>query len=144
MWGLFQNHYNNLTVRYPRHTKIIRFLIAGTLATGTNLGVLYILTDWFELWYLLSAVLSFIVAFFISFTLQKFWTFGDRSREAVPVQAGAFLVVALVGLGINTLGLYGLVDYIGLHYLMAQIIMSVFIAAANFFMYQFVIFKKTV
>lgn len=131
-----------LAARYPKHHKIGRFLVSGSLATGTNLGVLYVLTDWFGIWYLISATIAFIVAFFISFTLQKFWTFEDGSREGMHFQAGFFLGYTLVCLGLNTLLLYFFVEYIHLHYMVSQILISVLIAVQNYFVYQRLIFRS--
>ena len=133
--------YETLTNRYPAHARIGRFMVAGGLATLVNLGLLYVLTDCFLVWYLLSAIISFVTAFFVSFTLQKFWTFGDSSREGMHVQAGIFLLVAAGNLGLNTLFLYVLVEYALFHYLLAQIIVSVFIAIENFLIYRYVIFR---
>lgn len=127
--------------RYPAHVKVGRFLVSGGFATGVNLGLLYTLTDWFGLWYLASAIVAFVVAFFISFTLQKFWTFEDRSQDGIHFQAGLFFAAALFNLGLNTLGLYLLVEYAGVHYLIAQIALSMVIAVENFFVYQRLIFR---
>lgn len=127
--------------RYPRYHKTGRFLISGGLAAGTNLTLLYILTDWFGIWYLISSAIAFGVAFCISFTLQKFWTFQDRSREEMHFQAGLFFMFALINLGLNTICLYYLVEFTRLHYLVAQIIVSIFIAIENYFIYQRLIFR---
>jgi putative flippase GtrA len=54
-----------------------------------------------------------------------------------------YLVLALIGLGINTISMYFLVDHAGLHYLGAQILTSAFIAIGNFFAYKHVIFSTS-
>jgi len=141
MIKLVRGAYEGFTGRYPRWARIGRFLVSGGLATLVNLGLLYVLTDWVGVWYLISAIISFAAAFFVSFTLQKFWTFEDRSREGMHFQAGLFFLVATLNLGLNTFFLYLLVEYAALHYLLAQIIVSAFIAVENFFIYRFVIFR---
>ena len=133
---------SSFAARYPGYHKIGRFLVSGSFATGTNLALLYVLTDWFGVWYLASAAIAFIAAFFISFTLHKFWTFEEPSREGMHFQAGLFFLAALVNLGLNTLCLYLLVEYVYLHYLVAQILVSVFIAIENYFIYQRLIFRS--
>lgn len=131
----------SLSVRYPLYHKIGRFLLSGGLSTSVNLFLLYSLTEWIGIWYLFSAIIAFVIAFFISFTLQKFWTFKDVSRERIHFQAGLFLLIALVNLGVNTACLYYLVEQAQLHYLIAQIVVSAFIAVANYFIYQRIIFR---
>jgi dolichol-phosphate mannosyltransferase len=122
--------------------KLVRFVISGGAATLTNLGILYVLTNLFHVWYLLSSVAAFIISFFVSFALQKFWTWKDHATESLHRQAGAYFAVTLTGLGLNTLFMYLLVDKAGLQYLVAQIIASAVIAVFNFFMYQKFVFNK--
>lgn len=124
-----------------RHARILKFLISGGSAAVVDLGTLYVLTDIFHLWYLLSAVLAFIAAFAISFSLQKFWTFDDPSTDVLHTQLALYLLLALVGLGVNTFCMYLLVDHAELHYIFAQILTSAFIAVGNFFAYKHIIFK---
>lgn len=123
-----------------RYARTLRFLIAGGTAAATDLTLLYVFTDIFHIWYLLSAVLAFALAFVVSFTLQKFWTFGDHTVDAIHTQLGIYLIIALIGLGINTAAMFLLVDHIGLHYILAQILASAFIAVGNFFAYKHLIF----
>ena len=124
-----------------RHARILKFLISGGSAAVVDLGLLYLLTDVFHVWYLLSAVLAFMAAFAVSFSLQKFWTFSNHDLDVIHRQLAMYLALALVGLGINTVSMYFLVDHAGLHYLGAQILTSAFIAIGNFFAYTHLIFK---
>jgi putative flippase GtrA len=123
-----------------RHARILKFLISGGSAAVVDLGLLYLLTDIFHLWYLLSACLAFVAAFAVSFSLQKFWTFSNHDLDLIHRQLIMYFVLALIGLGINTTSMYLLVDHVGLHYLGAQIITSAFIAVGNFFAYKHFIF----
>jgi len=126
-----------------KHFTIIKFLISGGTATVVDLIALYYFTDIMKLWYMMSAMLAFVIAFGVSFTLQKFWTFNGqharRKREQVPM----FLTVNLINLGINSIGMYLLVDKVGLWYIFAQIILSATIAFMSFFIYRYIIFKNS-
>ncbi len=119
----------------------IKYVISGGTAAGVDLLILYILTDIFNIWYLLSAGLAFIVAFFVSFYMQKFWTFRDNNRERIYQQMSLYLMVGFLNLGINTGGMYIFVDKIHMMYILAQIIMGGIIAISNFLIYKFVIFS---
>jgi len=134
--------YTRLDERYPTHARVFRFLLSGGIALGTDLILLYLFTDVFGIWYLVSAIVAFILAFGVSFSLQKFWTFGDHSREGIHMQIGVYFFVALINLGLNTLLVYLFVEWAGLYYLFAQIVASALIAIESFFVYQRFIFKK--
>ena len=125
-----------------RFDTVVRYLIAGGIAAGTDLGFLYVFTDVLGIWYLLSAVLAFLIAFVVSFVLQKFWTFGDKNTDVWKSQAALYFIVTSTNLGLNTLLMYLFVDQFGIHYLLSQIIISAGIACESFFVYQIFIFRK--
>jgi len=122
---------------------LVRYLIAGFSAAGTNIGLLYIFTDILNIWYLYSSILSFLIAIWVSFFLQKLWTFGDKKVEGVRGQFLKYMAVAIAGILINTLSMLLLVDALHLWYILAQIITGGIIAAINFLMYKFFIFNRS-
>lgn len=121
----------------------VKYVISGGTAASVDLALLYILTDIFGIWYLLSASLAFVVAYFVSFYLQKFWTFRDNSRERIAKQMSLYLIVGVSNLGINAGGMYILVDKLNVMYMLAQVIMGGLIAIGSFLIYKFVIFSAT-
>lgn len=136
--------YARVNVLYPSLMRIIRFVISGGTATAVNLGILFSLTHFLDLWYLLSSIVAFVAAFFVSFTLQKLWTFEDTSRHRLESQAFLYLSVILIALGINTLFIYTLVEYASFHYLLAQLTSGIFIAFMNYFSYKHIVFREKV
>jgi len=120
---------------------IIRFIISGCIATVVNLAILYVLTDIFGIWYLISAVVSFLAAFFVSFSLQKFWTFGDRDTNQLHLQAVKYFIFSSINLVLNTIMIYIFTDFFGIWYILSQIFTAAIIAIESFIIYRFVIFK---
>ncbi len=125
-----------------KHKRIIKYIISGTTAFSVDILFIYVLTEWFYVWYLLSAVLAFTVAFFVSFYLQKFWTFRDNDRKKIYKQMGLYLIIGLLNLVINTGFMYLLVDVFGIWYLFAQVIMCGSIGLYSFLIYNFLIFNN--
>lgn len=123
--------------------QIVRYIISGGSAAVVNLSLLYVLTEFFYIWYLVSATLAFISAFGVSFTLQKFWTFKDHKTDDIHKQLSFYLVVILVNLALNALFVYLLVEYTGIWYMFAQIISGLIIAIESFFVYKLVIFRRS-
>ena len=123
--------------------KLGRFGISGIIATATNISCLYLLTDVFGFWYILSTIISFIIAFSVSFSLQKYWTFKDTAHHKITRQAPLFLALTTLNLALNTALMYLSVEYLGIHYLLAQFIISALIACQSYFLYGKVIFKKS-
>ena len=82
---------------------------------------LSILTLIFGVFYITASIVAFVIAFFFSLTLQKFWTFKDKSLNGLHWQTGKYLATSLFGLGINTFFLYIFVDHFNFYVFWAQI-----------------------
>lgn len=128
-------------IQIKKRERVIRYVISGSTATGVNLGLLYVLTDYLGFWYLASAVLAFIGGFFTSFFLQKHWTFQDNRREETQRQMTGFLLLTLLNLALNTFLMYLLVDIFRVWYMLAQVIISLLIAFWTYNALRFFIFK---
>ncbi len=130
--------------RYLRkNKKILKFVISGSIATGVDILLLAFFTEIVGLWYVHSVVISFTLAFLVSFNLQKFWTFRDHRLHTVHWQVALYFCIAILSLMINTHAIYILVEYFSFHYLIAQIIVGAIIGAINFFVYNFIVFKRS-
>jgi len=124
--------------------RVMRYLISGGSAAVTNIVVLFILVHFFHLWYLLAAVMSFIVAVFVSFTMQKFFTFNDYTREKIRQQTALYFGIQILNLCLNAFLLYISVDMLHIHYLISQILILGFIAVYSFFLFKHLVFVSTV
>lgn len=124
-----------------RYERVWRYLVAGGSAATVDLGLLYVLTEWFGFHYLFSATLAFIAAFCVSFFLQKFWTFQDHSVERVHSQVVLYFVIAVANLGINTLLMYLFVEKLHIWYFSAQIIVGALLACGGFFIARKFVFN---
>jgi putative flippase GtrA len=124
------------------HFQIVRYIISGGTAAFVNILFLYIFTDIFGWWYLMSAVVAFLFGFAVSFGMQKFWTFRDHSTDNVHVQASIYLIVCIANLLWNTFLMYMFVDIFGMWYILAQIFAGGIVALSSFFIYRKFVFKK--
>ncbi|HVB19801.1 MAG TPA: GtrA family protein [Candidatus Paceibacterota bacterium] len=125
-----------------RRKKVAKYIVSGGVATVTNLVVLYTLTDFFRVYYLVSSVFAFIVSVIVSFSMQKFWTFEDTSRDALHMQFAFYSLVILANLVLNTFLVYAFVEWLSLWYLIAQFLAGMLIAIISFFAYRNLVFKR--
>lgn len=124
------------------YRKILKYVISGGTAAAVTVSTLYFFTDIVGVWYVFSSVLGYVTGFGVSFTLQKFWTFGDKKTDKIKSQAFFYALTLSVNLILNTYGIYVFVQHLGFNYLVAQIIVGLLIACGSFFIYRNFIFKK--
>lgn len=118
------------------HARIVKFIISGAAAAVANLATLYVCTEFFGMWYLWSATVAFTAGIFVSFSLHKFWTFGNQSTSTARRQFFSYFVWTLVMLGVNTLLVFMMVETLRVWYLGAQVISGCIIACANYLFYK--------
>lgn len=119
-----------------KYSKVIKYVLSGGSAAFANIGSFTLLKDYFGFWYLVSSVVAYIVAFFVSFTLQKFWTFDNPKIDRVNEEMIYFFIYSLFGLTLNTFIVFGLVEWVFLPGILAQLIAGLIIALCSFFVYR--------
>ena len=108
------------------------YILFGGIAALVDLGGLYIFTEFFGLYYLVSATLSYIGGMITNYSLNKVFNFKNKSKK-IAKQFGLFVFVALIGLGLNQLILWLLVEFAGLWYMLAKLISISLVMFWNFF-----------
>lgn len=126
-----------------KYSQIIRYIIAGCVATGSNLVILFISVQYFQLWYLTGAIISFSLAVVISYLLQKFFVFKNYRKDNISTQFFRFFIYNIVMLGFNTLLMYSFVDIIHIWYLLSQALTAIIIAFMNYIYFNKIVFKKS-
>jgi dolichol-phosphate mannosyltransferase len=100
----------HLGTRKPENwIQLFKFGLVGGSGYVINLAVFALLDQAVGVHHLLAAVASFCVAVTNNFVLNRHWTFQASGGHA-GFQAARFFAVSLMGLGVNLVLLYLLVD----------------------------------
>jgi putative flippase GtrA len=128
---------------YARYHRILKFAVSGCIVALVSVLVLSFLTEVCKLWYLFSSTVAFLVGVMVNFFLQKTWTFRENVGE-VGMQMGLFFANSLLNLVLNTVFMYGMVDLIGIQYVVSQMLIMVALAVMNYTMYRLFIFRTPI
>lgn len=99
------------SIKSENSKQFIVYVFLAGIATIVDFAVLFLLTSIFNIWYLLSATISYFCGMLTNFTLNKIINFKNKSKFIVR-QFLLFAIVALIGLGLNNLILYLMVEHI--------------------------------
>ncbi len=121
---------------------LTKFILAGGSVAVFHLIFMYVLTSIFMLWYIASAIVSYSCAIILNYILQKKLVFVDTDSptHAKGRQFTLFTITALTHLAINTLLLYIFVNTFGVHYLLAQAIILIFLSLGTYCINRYFIF----
>ncbi len=112
--------------------QIIRFAFVGGSAFVIDYAVMIFLTEIMGINYLISSGISFAVSVIYNYILSVHWVFDvdqDRSKKAEFV---IFIILSVIGLGINQLVMWIAVDLVGIFYMIAKIIATAIVMVYNF------------
>lgn len=111
----------------------IKYYIVGASGILVNLGLLYALTEFVGIWYILSYVIAISVSITTNFIFNKLWTFSDslKSQKAI-VMYMKFVGVSLLGMGIQLGSTFLLVENLSIYYMLAALISIGIASSVNF------------
>jgi putative flippase GtrA len=90
-------------VKASRNMTMLRFGAVGLLTTVLDVVFFSVLVHWFALATALSNIVSYGCMVVLSFTLNRYWTFGqNRLRSSVIGEAAKFGVVHLIAVALST------------------------------------------
>jgi len=110
----------------------MQYCLAGASGVIIYYAALYGLTEYFGVWYVVSAVVGFILNTGLSFVLQKFWTFQNKTKHKVGYQLVQYIIMKTLFLVANTAFLYLMVEYLRLWYMAAQVMLTVALTVVGF------------
>ena len=133
---IFVNKTNNTYVQG------FRYLFAGAAGFITDFSILFILTHYFNVYYLFSATISFTAGVFVTYLISIYWVFQQKSHRKRSSEFILFVLIGVVGL-ILTLGLLWIfTEKLHIYYLVSKIIATVIVYFWNFFARKKLLFSK--
>lgn len=122
--------------------QLVKFGIVGVIAFLIDYGILWCLTEYIGLWYLLSAFISFIVSLTFNYFASMKYVFVPREDMSVRKQFFLFVGMSVIGLCINEAGMWLLVELVGLHYMISKIGVTAVVMVYNFISRKLVLERK--
>lgn len=118
-----------------------RYLVVGGLAFVVDFGLLYVLTEFVGLYYLISAAVAFLFGLLANYCLSRVWVFNRRTLKNVTMEIVIFSVIGIVGLGLNEVIIWFAREKIHIHYMIAKGISAGIILMWNFGARKSVLFR---
>lgn len=110
--------------------QFLRFLLVGGSATLLQYLLLVLLVEWGGWPATPSSAVAYASAAVLNYGFNYYWTFASQRAHGQAAQR--FAAVALVGLGLNSAIMFGLVDGLSWHYVLAQVIATITVLLWNF------------
>lgn len=113
--------------------EVCRFCLAGASTFILDYVILYILAEWGKVNYLYAAAISFVVAVVVNYWLCIVFVFKHAQAQNFQ-QKVLFIGSSVVGLGINQVCMWFLVEFMMLHYMVAKVFSTIAVTVWNYIM----------
>ncbi len=88
-----------------------------------------------------SNVVSGSLGALVNFSINRYWSFNNRSRS-IGSQLWKFIIVVIGSITLKSLGIHVLVDIWGLHFLLSKLMVEILVSLGfNFTLQKFWVFK---
>ncbi len=123
--------------------QLFRYLWVGGLAFVVDYGSLFLLTDKFAVYYLVSAAIAFILGLAINYLFSTIWVFPDSRLNNRLLEFVVFASIGLFGLLLNEFVMYLCCEVLDIHYMISKLYSTGIVFFWNFFARKIILFTKT-
>jgi putative flippase GtrA len=121
--------------------QLFRYTFVGGIAFIVDFSTLFVFTEIFAIYYLISAAIAFLLGLATNYFLSIFWVFHKHTMSNRWHEFGIFALIGIVGLGLNEFFIWFFTEHIHFHYLLSKIVSTVFVYLWNFFARKFILFR---
>ncbi|HRE17158.1 MAG TPA: GtrA family protein [Rhodocyclaceae bacterium] len=126
----------------PIMRQFVQYTLVGGFAFAVDFTALFLLTEKFELHYLVSASIAFLVGLVANYLVCVVWIFDYRALQNKAHEFAVFSLIGLVGLLLNNFLMSTFTELLGLHYLLSKAGAAALILFFNFFFRRLLLFSE--
>ena len=112
-------------------SKFIKFAVVGFSGLFVDFGITYICKEKIKIQKYVANAIGFTIAATTNYFLNRWWTFQSQNPE-VAVEYAKFLAISLIGLGLNTLILWILVNRFKMNFYLSKLFAIAVVTIWNF------------
>jgi len=116
----------------------VRYLTAGILSFGFDVGLLWLLHDVLGVALPIATPLAFLASFLVTYTLQRVLAF--RARSSVPKSAAKYTLLVAVNTVLTTGIVWGVAE-LGAPWLAGKTVAVIVTTVGNYFAYRHWVFS---
>ena len=122
--------------------QMIKFGFVGFLCFFIDWGIMVFLTEVFGINPLISSTISFTVSVTVNYILNVTFVFETDKNANKGSQFVIFVLLSIVGLGVNELCMWLGTDLLGIHYMITKVGATAVVMVYNFITRKIFIEKK--
>jgi len=111
--------------------KLVKFIAVGFVGLIVDFGITYLFKEIFKVQKYVANAFGFIIAASTNYLLNRVWTFNSHNPDILK-EYSHFLIISVIGLGINSLVLWFLISRFKYKFYYAKFVAIVITTGWNF------------
>ena len=124
------------------YIQLFRHSFAGGIAFVVDVSILFLLTEYAHVHYLLSSLIGFSIGLIITYLLSTLWIFDERRTQNKALEMSIFGLIAIVGLSLTWFFMWLFTSFFTLHYILSKILTTAIVFVWNFLAKKGILFTK--
>jgi putative flippase GtrA len=112
--------------------QVMKFVVVGGLSFVLDFIIYYVLTNFFSVYYLTAGFFSFTLSLIFNYLMSMKFVFKSKDDLKKTHEFVIFVSLSVMGLGINLLSLYILVDSFKMNDLISKVFVAGIVMVFNF------------
>ena len=112
--------------------QLVKFGAVGFLCFFIDYGIMLLLTELAGVNYLISCCISFSVSVIVNYLLSMHFVFAAKANMKKRTQFVIFVILSVIGLGLNQLFMWLFVDLVHIPYQIAKLAVTAIVMLFNF------------
>ncbi len=112
-------------------SQFFKFGVVGVIAFIVDYLSLYLLTEFLNVYYLISSIISFLLSIIVNYILSIKWVFDIKKKQSFK-DVIIFTLLSAIGLLINLLVMYLSVEVFKIYYMIGKLIATFIVMIWNF------------
>ena len=113
-------------------SQILSFCIVGVICTVIDFGVMIFLREVAGVYYLVASGISFAVSVVVNYLLSMKYVFCSKKDSSKTREFILFVVLSVIGLGLNQAIMWAAVDGLGISYILSKAGATAIVMVYNF------------
>ncbi len=124
--------YFQASLKHEIVNQAAKYSIVGGVCTILDFALLFIVTHYLGVNYIISSMISFLVATILNYYLCVSWIFKFRAVKKKYQEFLFYLVISGVGLTLNTVIIWGVTEFLGYYFMVSKIFATGLVFVWNF------------
>jgi putative flippase GtrA len=125
------------------YIQFIRYLIVAAVSLLIDSFILFVLTECFQIHYLISGIAGYTTGLIVNYILSVIWVFQKKKYKNKFIEILIFVIIGFIGMGLNEFFLWFFTEILLLYYMISRGISAVFGYIFKFIARKYMLFTTS-